>query len=352
MRKLISFIYLLLLFFTGCLSNNKGFIINGRIKDAPEGAQIFLANDNSGIIEDSTIVQEGLYTFKGRTPYPQRYNIIYRSSGEKHNHYVWVENIRIEISGVWDKMDNPAIIGGKEQNLYQESKKQISFFYPEYNQIIKEKKYDSLNILMKRLTDSLVVFSMKNANSFMGIEQLYRIRNEISKEILSNIIMETDTVIKSSPYGKSLLLHCESPTLDSGAIYHDFAASTLTGDIVKISSLLEKEKPVLIIFGGLGCMGKNGRALLKEFYEKHGNEIEIAAFVFARNRDEWLNDAKYNLGISLLSDMLGDHSPVKIKYGVQITPTVFLISKNGEIVLKSPGYNPDVNDAAIKLLRK
>jgi len=63
----------------------------------------------------------------------------------------------------------------------------------------------------------------------------------------------------------------------------------------------------------------------------------ILAFVFARNRDEWINDSKYEFAIPLLSDLKGDHSPIKIQYGVQATLNVYLLDSNGKVILKSTG---------------
>lgn len=183
----------------------------------------------------------------------------------------------------------------------------------------------------------------------MAIEMLYRVRNEVNKDSLGLILEKVDSNILNSKYGKSLSLYSKSLDLDVGSHYMDFTAKTLNGESINISERLKKEKPILIIFGGLGCMQEHGRKTLKEFHGNYKDDIEVLAFVFARNKDEWIYDSKYPLDIPLLSDMKGDHSPIKIKYDVQATPTVFLINKEGNIILKSIGYGSHVNEAAKKL---
>ena len=181
---------------------------------------------------------------------------------------------------------------------------------------------------------------------------LYRVRNEINKDSLGLILKKMDSTILNSKYGKSLTLYSKSSDLDVGAHYIDFTAKTLNGENISISEQLKKGKPILIIFGGLGCMQEHGRKILKDFHDNYKDDIEILAFVFARNKEEWIYDSNYPLDITLLSDMKGDHSPIKIQYDVQVTPTVFLISEEGIITWKSLGYGNNVNEAAKKLFNE
>ena len=246
-------------------------------------------------------------------------------------------------------MENISIKGSHEQSIAEGLDQAASFFQPELNRLMEENKQDSISSLIERLSNEITEYAIRNYNSFVSAEQLYRVRNELNEDTLGNIITKLDTEILNSPYGKSLVLHHNSHIPEEGDFYVDFSAKTLTGELVSVSQILKKRNPILIIFGGLGCMGQNGRSILKEFHEQYNNEITILAFVFARNRDEWINDSKYELEIPLLSDLKGDHSPIKIQYGVQATPTVYLLDSNGKVILKSTGYGEYVNSVAKKL---
>jgi len=352
MKHLKLSFYLLVIFIINCSSEIQVYDIIGELQNSPEGAKVYLVNDYSGITEDSTKIVNSRFEFKGATPYPQRYSIVYRYNTKKYKHFIWIENKRIVLKGVWSDFENISIKGSYEQSIADGRDEAASFFRPEFNRLLKENKQDSISPLIKQLSKVLSEYSIKNCNSFVSVEQLYRVRNDLDKVTLGEIIEKLDPEILNSPYGKSLALHYKSHIPDEGDFYIDFSAKTLTGESLAVSQILAKGKPILMIFGGLGCMGQNGRSILTEFHNQHKNDITILAFIFARNRDEWINDSKYELEITLLSDLKGDHSPIKIRYGVQVTPTVYLLDRNGKIILKSFGYGKSVNSIAKELIVK
>ncbi len=354
MHRFSRHILLLLILLQSCKTdpNDSKYVIDGYIENAPRTLQIYLMNDHTGIYEDSTSTHNGHFNFEGTTTYPQRYSVIYQSDTKKESHFLWVENTSITIDGIWNHLDKAVIEGGHEQKLFSALEAEGAFFYPEYQRLIEEEKQDSIEPLIHKLSQTNLNFCIKNANSYMAVEMLYRIRNSIHKDTLEAVLKTMNNEVLNSNYGKSLKLHYQSPELKVGVPYKDFSAKTLSGKTISISELTKKGKPILLIFGGLGCMQKHGRAFLKSFNENYHDQVEILAFVFARNKDEWIQDSNYSLNISLLSDMKGDHSPIKINYGVQITPTVFIIDQNGIIAWKSEGYGPSVNDAVISLLKE
>lgn len=352
MKYLKLHLILIAIGLVSCINQNQDYQINGEINNAPEGTKVYFVNDHSGITEDSTIIVNDSFSFSGRTPYPQRYSFVYKLGTEEFKHFAWIENCEILIKGEWGQLENISIQGGLEQNISHGMTEASSFFHPEFKRLLKENKSDSIPLLIKKLSRTLADYAITNCNSYVAIEQLYRTRNDLDKETIGLVIKNLTPKIRNSPYGKSLILHYESPVLIEGDLYQDFTASTLAGESIMISKLLEKGKPIMIIFGGLSCMQEHGRSTLKQFVNKYKDDIEILGFVFARNREEWIYDAQYDLNIRLLSDMKGDHSPIKIKYGVQVTPTVYVIDKNGKIVLKSLGYDESVNSVAKELIEK
>ena len=48
-----------------------------------------------------------------------------------------------------------------------------------------------------------------------------------------------------------------------------------------------------------------------------------------------------------ISDFKADASPIRIIYGTQATPTCFLISRDGTILVQSEGLNPDRFEKAL-----
>ncbi len=329
----------------------ENFQIQGHIENAPSELNIQLANNETGQVLDSATVSNGQFSFKGSVDHPKEYRIVYKSAEKKRSHYFWLENTSLNIKGSWDKMDKAEIIGGKEQQLQNALNEKLSYFYTEQKRLVKEEKFDSLNQLFNNLSQTIGDFALENANSYMGIQNLYRTRLKLDKSKLSKALEGLNEEIKTSPYGQSMLLFNETSELELGSEFVNFKAKTLQNEEIDLSKMVAS-KPTVVIFGGLSCMGERGRTTLKEFQMKHGNKVEVLAFVFARNQQEWINDSNYDLNVKLLSDLRGDHSPVKIKYGVQATPTVYVIGQDGLIKWKSKGYGDQVNEAALALLEK
>lgn len=345
-RLYVVAFYLLIL---GCKNSSKEFIINGYIVNASEGLKVYLKNDHTGIFEDSLVVNNGKFLFTGIIEHPQRYELIYNQDSITKRHFVWLENRPFTINGDFNSFNDISISGGKEQDLFDKMELNTVEFDKQYSRIVEEKKFDSIEPLINSLFQKNLDFSLENINSYVGIEMLYKLRQKISKDSLKKVLENVNKDIQESGYGKSLILHTESPNLDVDSYFVDFQAKTLTGEVIKLSNILKEDKPIMLILGGLGCMREQGRNTLKTFQKKHGKNIAIIAVVFARNKQEWIWDANYPINITLLSDLKGDHSPIKIQYNVQTTPTVYLIDKKGIIQWKSLGYGEIVNDAALKL---
>ena len=97
-------------------------------------------------------------------------------------------------------------------------------------------------------------------------------------------------------------------------------------------------------------MGVHGRSLLQKLYDEHKDKIEIILFAFSENYEFCANEeAKYKLGIPVITDLKGNNSLIQIIYGVEAVPTVYLLDKEGRIVLKETGYGEGTNEEAKKL---
>jgi peroxiredoxin len=90
-------------------------------------------------------------------------------------------------------------------------------------------------------------------------------------------------------------------------------------------------------------MGERGRNELVDLYENTSREsFEIVVYNTVSSL-EYLKKAKdeYNVKFIMVSDFLQDHTPFKIIYGAQTRPTVYLINKEGKLVMKSVGFYPE-----------
>jgi peroxiredoxin len=172
-----------------------------------------------------------------------------------------------------------------------------------------------------------------------GLQRLFMVRLDIPKDTLAAIFGNLPENVKASPYGKYILFHLESEQIKENDAFYDFEAVTDEGDSFCLSSLTGKN--ILLLYGGLACMGQAGRDYLKELYEKTGREdLEIVVYECVSEKEDLTKvRSAYDFKGWLVSDFLQDGSPVKILYGAQAMPTCFLIDKEGIVRVKMIGLD-------------
>ncbi|TJY38074.1 TlpA family protein disulfide reductase [Pontimicrobium aquaticum] len=228
--------------------------------------------------------------------------------------------------------------------------KKYTFFMLDFVRLTEDKKNDSLTLLRKNFAKDILELNLKNPDSEVAIEALYKLRLDIDKKAIAKVLNNVSAKLKNNPYVQVLNVYSHSKTLNVGDLYTDVSAKSLDGKEIKISNVLNQNKPVLVILGGFFCMREHGREILKNFHKEYGDKINILNYFFTDSKEEWIKESKYNLDIPLLSDLKGDFSPIKVIYDVQITPTVYLLDKKGKIILKQTGYGEDVNRTAKSLI--
>lgn len=206
-------------------------------------------------------------------------------------------------------------------------------------------KKDSLNAILNQLyeiTDKKnYSAAIKYASVPSGLERLFMVRLSLSKDTLLSILKTLPHDMQQSNYGKSLLLHINSKQIEEGDKYYDFEALDSEGNKFQFSTL--KNKNILLLYGGLDCMGKSGRDFLKKLYEETQREkFQIVVYWECSNLEQLKElKAKYPVDYLFVSDFSKDHSFMKINYGAQATPTCFLIDKERNVIIKSVGLPED-----------
>ncbi|MBO5346375.1 MAG: hypothetical protein J6A44_05675 [Paludibacteraceae bacterium] len=88
-------------------------------------------------------------------------------------------------------------------------------------------------------------------------------------------------------------------------------------------------------------MGHSGRYELATLRKKYTEDNLAIIVYYSVNTLEELKEFRnqYSDDCIFISELMPDYSPFKIKYGVQSTPTCFVINKNGIVVLKIVGFD-------------
>jgi peroxiredoxin len=191
--------------------------------------------------------------------------------------------------------------------------------------------------------------AMKYATVPSGLQRLFMVRLDIPKDTLRSIYENLPNKMKISQYGKNILFHLDSEQIKENDKYYDFEATTCEGTTFKLSSFAGKN--ILLLYGGLGCMGQGGRDYLNSLYGKTSREdFEIVVYETVLDLNNLKNvRTMYRCDFLLASDFLRDSSPVKILYGAQETPTCIFIDREGVVRMKTIGlYENRVDELVAK----
>ena len=197
------------------------------------------------------------------------------------------------------------------------------------------------NIMFEKANRKNIELAFKYANTPSGLQRLFMVRNNVSKDSLAKVLNTLPEEMQKSETGLNIKAHLETEQLAKGDALYAFPCQDEEGEAFNWETL--KGKQVLLLYGGLGCMGSEGREALKHLYEQTSRKnIEIIVYWPSSSLENLQAIRKqYPSDYIFISDFKQDASPMKIKYGCQATPTCFLTDKKHQIVVKSEGLDID-----------
>ena len=172
-----------------------------------------------------------------------------------------------------------------------------------------------------------------------GLRRCFMLRLDIEKDTLQNILRKLPRDLRKSECAKAIKEHIVTKQIDVGMEF--FLIDAVNADGHKIAWNEYRNKNILLIYGGLGCMGRSGRRELAALREEYIDDNLAIVVYYSVSTLEELKDFRnqYSDDYIFISELMPDYSPFKIKYGVQSTPTCFVIDKSGTVVLKTVGFD-------------
>lgn len=192
-----------------------------------------------------------------------------------------------------------------------------------------------------------VELAIEYASVPSGFRRLFMVRLKIPKERLRSVLATLPEEMRASPTGRSIRMHLDNDQIEEGSRYYDFEATTDADEAFRLSSLAGKK--ILFLYGGMDCMGQDGRDYLNSLYERTSRD-DFEIVVYCINSDlEALKKVRevYPCKFILVSDFLQDNTPVKIIYGAQATPTCFFIDSKGIVRMKMEGLDTVMVDELV-----
>lgn len=370
-KKILFFAAIVLL--SACGNSGK-FSVSGNIADA-DGETLYF--EKNGLLKDSLIdsVQlknEGRFAFKTQLP---KYPDLYRLRLKNQNLILGVDSAaKIEIEASAKDLLAAKISGSQISEKIQQLRKSVIELQKQFDAVSAEKDAEKSNVLLDTFKQNLEnhrkstqAMILQNPGSMASYFALYQ-------QISGNFIF-SPYVKEERPYYQAVAttFHTFMPeyersknlyTLVLSAIKEDRMARQLDWDkLSKVEELgyieLElknqngypqklssfKGKPVLLDFSAYGLEGSIDYTFaLREIHKKYAPQgLEIYQVSLDQNRMVW-ERAVSNIPWTCVIDPNGSAAR---QYNVQEVPTIFLISKEGNIV----GRYPNVKSAEADLAK-
>lgn len=207
------------------------------------------------------------------------------------------------------------------------------------------------NVILEKANQKNIELAFKYACTPSGLQRLFMVRNHVSKDSLAKVLNTLPEEMQKSEAGLNIKAHLETEQLAKSDALYAFPCQDEEGEAFNWETL--KGKQVLLLYGGLGCMGNEGREALKHLYEHTSRKnLEIIVYWPSSSLEKLQAIRKqFPSDYIFISDFKQDASPMKIKYGCQATPTCFLTDKKHQIVVKSEGLNMDAINEHIHVLK-
>ena len=172
-----------------------------------------------------------------------------------------------------------------------------------------------------------------------GLKRCFMLRLDIEKDTLQNILSKLPHDLRKSECAKAIKKHIATEQIEVGMEF--FPIDAVNADGHKIAWNEYRNKNILLIYGGLGCMGRSGRKELVSLRKEYTDDNLAIIIYYSVSTLEELKEFRnqYSDDYIFISELMSDYSPFKIKYGVQSTPTCFVIDKSGTVVLKTIGFD-------------
>lgn len=172
-----------------------------------------------------------------------------------------------------------------------------------------------------------------------GLRRCFMLRLDIEKDTLQSILSDLPRDLRQSECAKAIKEHIVTNQIEAGMEFVPIDVVNADGNDTAWDEY--RNKNVLLIYGGLGCMGRSGRRELAALRKEYAEDSLAIVIYYSVSTLEKLKEFRnqYSADYIYISELMADYSPFKIKYGVQETPTCFVIDKSGMVVLKTVGFD-------------
>lgn len=336
--------------FAAC-NENKGYIVTGTVEGAADGDTVYMAavEGRRLVNMDSTVIQNGTFTFKGVQDSAVNRYITYKAEGKEGlNINFFLENGKINVNV--SAGTNDSATGTVNNDAYQGIRVQLSEINGKMGEIYKsmadttltdeqrEAKGQELNSLDEKRMTVIKNGIAKNITNLAGITLLKQNYYYMDVNELDPLMPQIPASFDNDEAIIRIKGNVEKMKATAvGQKFTDFEMQTPEGETVKLSDYVGKGKVVLVDFWASWC-GPCRREMpnLVEAYAKYKNKnFEIVGVSLDQSGDAWKEAIKkLNITWPQMSDLKYWNCEGAKLYAVSSIPHTVLIDGEGTILAR------------------
>ena len=308
-----------------------GFLINGTVEGIADGRVLKLINGNTGVEESSSTIQNGKFSFVGKTPSPD-FKVI-GVDGQAPFITIFLDNSNVSISVKKDGLETAEIKGSASHNDFISFTKATK---PYEDLLIGKGRFEAN--FMDEAAAAIEKFVNEHSDSYISPLAIYR-QNQITGDYtkLESLYNNLSMPVKASPIAGYLYQQIEqNKAAGYGKPLANFSQADTSGKEISLESF--KGKYVLVDFWASWCgpcRAENPNVV--NTFEKYKNKnFTVLGVSLDRAKQPWLDAiAADGLAWTQVSDLKFWSNAVAQQFGIQSIPQNFLIDPQGNLIGKN-----------------
>lgn len=350
MKKIISLLFVLPFLLASCTTD--GYRIKGEYPGAEDGTKVYIAKlDAMFTFLDSAVVEDGRFEFEGKQDTPVVRMLL--SSVAIDGGPVVIENGKVRML-----MKGGCLRGGTPLNedlqaymdargkMQQEVKSIVDLLSD--SQGVSDAMRDSLSSVVAASKAEFVKVLQRvmggNLDNALGAFLLTQSQEYFTDEELQSLISMVPAYLRDERFqamservNDAVQRKVRAMATGVGGRYINFEIPNENGEKVIFSNIVNSHKYTLLDFWASWCAPcRQEMPAVKQIYNEFKRKgVAVVSLSLDNNEKEW-KEALASLGMEWvqLCDPTGGSAEVASAYGVEYIPTMLLISKSGEIVMR------------------